>query len=336
MRRIGVLAVSLCLLIFAVACGGPTGSDAVTTTTQGGETVSVTEKVSETTTTKEPLVMQTMPGSAGTTRPAETTRKTTASTAAATTTTAAPVYTSPLGGLKLSVLGDSLSSYVGYSNVGTVNTTLVAEKDPGMELFLPSVYQTYWMQVAWRQQMDVLVNNSWPGSLMRGSGGSAGAGGRAVNLHANTGPLNGTKPDVIAVFMGTNDLFWSEAGAFDAAFASTLVTAQGDGAYTYADPADFAESYFIAMHKMTVAYPDAKIFCFTLHPNKGCEDETVRRFNEVIKAVAAYYAAPVVDIYNSELAATDTYLADSLHFTAKGHEVVADLFEAALLKEFNE
>ena len=203
-----------------------------------------------------------------------------------------------------------------------------------MEAFLSSVDETYWMQVAKRNEMNVLVNNSWPGSLIRGDSGSAGAGSRAVNLHANTGALAGTTPDVIAVFMGTNDLFWSECGTYSEDLYARLITQNADGSYTYEYPVNFVESYIIAMHKIATNYPNAKVFCFTLHPNKGCSNEVVQQFNAVIKAVAAHYDAPVVDLYNSELTATDTYLADSLHFNATGMAVVADLFEAALLAEF--
>ncbi|MBQ9860415.1 MAG: exo-alpha-sialidase [Clostridia bacterium] len=250
-----------------------------------------------------------------------------------------PLYVSPVNGLNISFIGDSISSYDGYSNDGTTNTTLAGRSNGGMQQYLKSVDETWWYQSAEKLGMNVLVNNSWSGSCVFGipsNGSQPACGDRAVNLHCNVGDKNGTTPDVIAAFIGTNDFKnGAELGTYREELYNTIITDNGDGTYTYAEPTTFIEGYIIMMHKMTTTYPDAKVFCLTLHPNTWrVDDAALQEFNAAIKTIAADFSAHIVDIYASELDSTSTYLADGLHFNAIGMDVVSEVFEAAVLKAY--
>lgn len=250
-----------------------------------------------------------------------------------------PLYVSPVAGLNFSIIGDSISSYDGYHNDGTTNSTLAGRSDGGMQQYLNSVDETWWKQSADKLGMNVLVDNSWSGSCVFGipsNGSQPACGDRAVNLHCNVGEKNGTTPDIIAAFIGTNDFKNKAAlGTYSEELYNTIITDNGNGTYTYAEPTTFIEGYIIMMHKMTTTYPDAKVFCFTLHSNTWrVDDAALQEFNAAIKTIAADFDAVVVDIYASELDATSAYLADGLHFNAIGMDVVSEVFEAAVLEAY--
>ena len=109
-----------------------------------------------------------------------------------------------LKGKTISILGDSISTYAGVSNNTDVNPTL---KDSALYYFPGTlgVYQddTWWQKTAESLGMRVLVNNSWSGShAYLPSAGTAGAYvDRCVQLHN----IQGEEPDIIALYLGTND-----------------------------------------------------------------------------------------------------------------------------------
>ena len=75
-------------------------------------------------------------------------------------------------------MGDSISTFNGYSNDPSVNSTIggngprydvgPADTKPGSYCLLDSVDQTWWMHFANRSGMELLVNNAWAGSQVFG------------------------------------------------------------------------------------------------------------------------------------------------------------------------
>ena len=164
-----------------------------------------------------------------------------------------------LEGKRLSILGDSISTYSGVSNNGSRNSTISRSwvyYTPG----LAGVYleDTWWQQAADDLGLQLLVNNSWSGSCMymEGAGTKGAFEQRCVQLHNGKGVC----PDIIAVFMGTNDqdYFTDSLGRFEDIDFGKLFIPMSWG-YTYAQPQSSIEAYAIALHKMQQRYPNAEI-----------------------------------------------------------------------------
>lgn len=257
-----------------------------------------------------------------------------------------------LTGKNISILGDSISTYIGYSNNSETNSTITKNSvyyGSANTISLSSVEQTWWKQTATKYGMNVLVNNSAAGSRVQNSPDEARLSGieRCTNLHQDTtSPV--VNPDIIAVFMGTNDfLTYVDLGTYSETLHTSLITDNGDGTYTYATPTTFAEAYVIMMDKMKKQYAGADIFCFTLlegavlngtgYPAYENSKYKVEEYCEVIKQVAAYYGAEVVDLYNESGITVDTHdemTRDNVHPNVLGMDAISYVFEEALIKKY--
>ena len=235
-------------------------------------------------------------------------------------------------GKNFSILGDSISTYAGYSNdAANTNSTIASNalwfKDQSV---ITSVNETWWMQVANQAGMNVLVNNSWSGSEMAGNGYA-----RASQLHDNTGSNAGTKPDIVAIFMGVNDVNHFEAsklGEFNEEIWNSCYTLNEDGTYTYITPTTFAQSYAIAIHKIKTLYR-SEIFCCTMMENgisitKG-KVALLQSYRETLIDIAEYFDCHVVDFYSDAGINQDTfatYTTDNLHPNEQGMDLMSTNF----------
>lgn len=115
-----------------------------------------------------------------------------------------------LEGKTLSILGDSISTYDGVSRGENVPNATIKNNwsyYPALSVTDPS--DTWWQQTADALGMKILVNNSWSGSYMlperydenSGTGTPGAWVDRCVQLHTDAGET----PDMIAIFLGTND-----------------------------------------------------------------------------------------------------------------------------------
>ncbi len=228
-----------------------------------------------------------------------------------------------LKGKNLSILGDSISTFDGYSNDSTnTNSTIgsnyVSYGTSGRDLTLSSVNDTWWMQTANITGMNVLVNNSYGGSKVTDtSNTSANALTRAQNLHDNTGKNANTNPDIIAVYLGIND--------FINRVSST----------------DFATAYDKMIAQIRTTYgKNVKIFVFThvTYGSVGDNNATLLAYNTAIKETASKYNCVVVDYANSGVKSSNlsTYMLDSshLHPNEKGMDIISDCFLDALKKTY--
>ena len=248
-----------------------------------------------------------------------------------------------LTGKNISIMGDSISTYDGYSNdAANTNSSIGNNAIYYTSARLKDVNDTWWMQTASDTGMNVLVNNSWSGSKVFANAASAGYKNRAVNLHDNTGDNAGTTPDVIAIYLGINDCIGkSEAGTYSDGFLNRLVTDNRDGTFAYAEPTNVAEAYFIMLHKITTTYPKADVFCMTLMENSRITDENaasaLAQYNANIKAIANYFDMNVVD-WNSESGITlgnyFIYTLDGLHPNDYGMDMMTIALEEALYQKY--
>lgn len=229
---------------------------------------------------------------------------------------------SVLEGKNFSILGDSISTYAGYSNDSTNTNNTIGNNNiyyNGSKAEITSVEQTWWKQAANQTGMNILVNNSWSGDTISNRGIT-----RATQLHDNTGDNAGTNPDIIAVYMGINDV---KSG----------------------DTVDkFAENYNTMISNIKTAYPDAEIFIFTLVPYtyssgnvQSVDDETIQTYNDKIRGIANASDTDkvhLVDYYVDSGITFDNhtdYMGDvGLHPNQLGMDKITEAFINALTKKY--
>ena len=147
---------------------------------------------------------------------------------------------SEYAGKKVSILGDSISTYAGVSSNTAYNSTIGVNKG----FYSNSSYggftqsDTWWQQVLDVLGMDLLVDNAWGGACVMNArpeqdnvgANSVGYGNRCVNLHNDK---TGVTPDVIFVFKGTNDFsyFPETLGTADAINYDALIKDNGTGGF---------------------------------------------------------------------------------------------------------
>ena len=198
-----------------------------------------------------------------------------------------------LKGKKISILGDSVSTYLDYSNNTKYNTTIFknsvyynkydSTRDPvHMSVQLND---TWWMQVINELELELCVNNSWSGSRIYDIDESAGFKYRCENLHND---INDIYPDIIIIYLGTND------------FSFCHMSELGDSNINYNtvinDPVlTSCKCYAKMLDKIVNKYPNAKVYCITLFPRLKAEKQPIK-FNNDLKEIAKHYGCGIVDL----------------------------------------
>ena len=270
---------------------------------------------------------------------------------------------------KVSVLGDSISTYSGISGVKNAvypNSTV------------KSVSDTWWKQVIDVLGGEVLKINASGGSRILSDEHFNGAGirdgnhaayrDRCVNLH-----VGNDTPDVILVFMGTNDFSYhveSECESCQILLTCTECTSRADGNLNVcaacraasgvyssfcnlplgtADSVDLSretptsscEAYAIMLSKMKAAYPDVRIYCLSLLPRVNPYQSVVYHdhgqpnvFNAELKKVAENAGATFIDLeqcLDNSAATWSTYFGDAVHPTATGMDKISEAVISGVL-----
>ncbi len=238
-----------------------------------------------------------------------------------------------LAGKNVSILGDSISTFDGYSNdVTNTNSTLLGNNSwYGASLgAVNDVNETWWMQSINEYNMNLLVNNSASGSLVFSDSNTAGYKTRAVNLHDNIGENSGTNPDMIWIYMGNNDAknykdSLDTIGTYEDINFETLIV-ENDGVYTYETPTTFAEAYAIMIHKIITTYSASDVFTFTLPVRSVNEfgEESTPLVNDIITKIANKYGTTIVDLYTLYPANSD------LHPDAYGMDLMTKIVNDAI------
>lgn len=259
-----------------------------------------------------------------------------------------------LKGKNFSILGDSISTFSGYSNNASNTNNTIGSNDIyyNGSNYITDVNQTWWKQVANKTQMNVLVNNSYSGDKLSTKGQT-----RCVQLHDNTGENAGTNPDVIAVYLGINDYNDNLiAGSYETINWQTLIVKNQEGIYSYGIPKTFAEYYAVMLHKLTSTYNQkmyveekdvtqqttkADIFLFTHVPNdkNSRPISDLLTYNKIIEKLAERYNCTIVDLYNDSGITNNNkseYMGDSdaLHPNIDGMKLIADCFWDVLYNKY--
>lgn len=156
----------------------------------------------------------------------------------------------------VSFLGDSITSYDGYSNNNSYNATLGQNGFYYNSSKLP-VESTWWHLSASALKLSLCVNNSVDAGRVTNTKAGVGSGiDRAKNLHTTAG----RKPDIIVIYLGTNDL------------ANGIMLG------------DFKGAYAEMLYNIKLSYPDAEVFCCTLLPES--RTPSMSELNAYNKAIA--------------------------------------------------
>ena len=223
-----------------------------------------------------------------------------------------------------SVLGDSISTLDGFSYpLDAVYYTNGRKFETGV--FSPE--DTWWGQVIAHFGGRLLVNDSFSGSTAVKSPAcfveSYGCSDeRTSYLHKGEG-----RPDVIMVFLGTNDR---------GIHAKPAATEPAD----WEDLSVFSTAYTIMLKKLRANYPDAQIWCLTLPVSTWSANvhykfpftfagSHVEEYCAVIRDCANKQGCRVIDLYAQTLARPyDTV--DGCHANASGMKTLADAVLAEL------
>lgn len=215
-----------------------------------------------------------------------------------------------LSGKYVSILGDSISTFPGYSNNTDHNSTI---GDNALWYrgtnHITDVNETWWKQALDRTGTKLLVNNSWSGDAVTDRGIR-----RSLELHNN----DGIYPDIIWVYMGANDF------------------------RTGVDIGYFAAKYDEMISGIIEKYPDAEIYLFTtfftvdVHP--GVNPNDVVYYNTVVEAVADKYGLALVDLYNDSGITKETLSKDAcdriLHPNEQGMDKITECLIDVLIERY--
>ncbi|MBQ9762436.1 MAG: hypothetical protein IJV82_05090 [Oscillospiraceae bacterium] len=246
-------------------------------------------------------------------------------------------------GLTLSVLGDSISTYANVSNgtaATTTNSTITNNKVYYSEGNAYGVERadTWWQQTADALGMRLLVNNSWSGSCVYATAASTVGAyvDRSKQLHDDTGSNAGEKPDIIAIYLGTNDM----KNCADPGDIKTLNLDSVKSVSSSYTPGSIFEAYALMLYRAIKAYPDAEIYCFTLLPYENMTADqisTMLEFNAGVAVIAEHFGAYVCDLYNDSGMTSmsenfDFHMANRLHPKDAGMDAISNCLIGSILK----
>lgn len=233
------------------------------------------------------------------------------------------------GGPTLSILGDSISTFQGYIPAGYYDFF------PGNGT-VSDVDQTWWKRVSDELGLTLYVNGSSSGATCVGD--STGTADPQCGCNEfRTGALYGpgqAAPDIIIVYMGTNDLLQS------------IPLGDNDGTRRPAEGvvAAFGDAYTLMLDKLLDKYPSSRIYCCTMLPvgDYGTstpyvdfvngEGLTAADYNARISQIAASKKLPVIDLYTCGIAVENLHntTVDGVHPTPDGMAYIAEKVKEAL------
>lgn len=202
----------------------------------------------------------------------------------------------PYFGKQFSVLGDSISTLDGYNPLG-YNLFYFGENC--FRSGVREMKDTWWGKVIDFFGGELLVNNSWSGSRVTQLPGSDSlfpsgcSDERTGNLH-----ISNVVPDVIIVYLGTNDWANGVPIEFD---GCTLL------GHEYNDI--FVSAYGNMIRKIRSNYPNAEIWCCTLCATFMSSDPSfhfpykyngnyINKYNQIIETVANQQNCKLIDLFS--------------------------------------
>ena len=217
---------------------------------------------------------------------------------------------------KVSILGDSISTFEGFNPEGYA---VYYDKEKQAKNGLESVNDTWWAKVIKALDGELCVNNSYSGS--RVSGADFPSTNNMKRLEALK--KEDCSPDYILINMGTNDFGYG----VKIAKSNYYSVVKPDCRY-------FLYAYDIMLKNIMSLYPNAKIVCSTIMKTEVQNEpswffnETYGgiercKYNEVIRKITLQNKCYLADTQQSGVV-YDTL--DGAHPTKQGHSEIAEVW----------
>lgn len=222
-------------------------------------------------------------------------------------------------GKKVSILGDSISTYTGYNPPGYRTTYPTGNVN--------DVSETWWYKVIEALGGTLLVNASWSGSGVTGN--SLDATGECGCSTARINALSDgvDTPDVILCFITSND--WKKDKIIGSFTPSDDIPA--DGTIT-----DISSGYTLMLYKILTTYPSARVYCINsiegryhandnTYPVLNANGDTIHDVNHAITEIAHIFGVEMIDLDLCGITYfnTTTYtVSDHTHPNEKGMNLI--------------
>ena len=235
---------------------------------------------------------------------------------------------------KLSILADSISTFEGYNNDTSKNTTIGNNRvyyggvDHSGSTYITDVNNTWWKMLIDELNMSICVNNSWSGSLVLDADKNAcGYGSRSKNLHND---IINEYPDIIFVYLGTNDANRLELpiGEYDKEEINSFIKSNQE-------PKNFVQAYSLMLHNIKTNYQYAKIYAFTLLPFKWISKESDDKYYDLMCKIINHFELEIIDLHKDcKVELTLEYFAEQgfVHPNVKGMVAIKECVKNVLLK----
>ena len=251
---------------------------------------------------------------------------------------------------RISILGDSLATFDGYSNNAAYNTTIGSNQAHyPKNSILKDVDATYWKKSIDRFHMRLVVNNAFGGAQVAAvtTGKiytSAPAYQLAEQLWSDvTGPeaMNpyGTKPEIVIIHMGTNDVLMNAPLGSISDVDLNHYKVNKAGQFTHDSAVKgMADAYAYTIAKINYLYNTPQVFCMTVLP-QGRNCEAAAEVNSIIRQVAALFDNVTVVDLEANTPWTDKTCVlytqgDSVHPNGKGMAYIEEALRMAYADAF--
>lgn len=231
------------------------------------------------------------------------------------------------GNVKVSILGDSVSTYMGYTDYSEGGNYYGKSNDPIMP-----VEDTWWMSLLMDNQWSLDVNESlggsrvtWDGKTQDNAYHTGSDFYMASDARINKLGANGA-PDKIFIFGGLNDIL-SQGEVKIGSYSPNL---------TYGKVDTFADAYYTMVKKIETKYPNAEIVCIIPYDTIwGSMIQTIadaqKQVPDVIKGICKQEGLKYVDLRDADIdASTDTIQSDLIHPNASGMAKIKTHIEKSL------
>lgn len=254
------------------------------------------------------------------------------------------LYDNKLTGKRISILGDSVSTFGGSAEVDPTERisdgayTYINNRCryPQANL-LTSVNDMWWKRLIDKHGMILGVNESWAGSRVSWDGTEGDDVGANKHIASTTRinhlDINGT-PDIIFIYAGGNDVGGNvEIGEFNTEDPRNYT----DDEINNLPVATFADAYRTLLIRVQKRYKTSRVVVILPYHSKTYYDsKKLDSYIEVIKEACDYFGIEYIDPRRDGVTMFNisSYMPDSAHYNAKGMELLSIAIDRQLVNLF--
>lgn len=227
-----------------------------------------------------------------------------------------------LNGVTVSILGDGISSYSGWSDNFTMTSPTIVNRSKYDETIMP-VDSTWWMQMVAALDLTLCVNNSCDLSYITDQDNYT-----ALNRYSFLECDSHGDPDIIIIYLGSEDV-------------SNLVPLY------YTEPGDtpddehllcFANALGELLYDIKYNFRNSDVFICTLLPGDHVTDTDLVAYNDVIRSFADSEDFGLIDLFtDSGITGTNyqNYMLEDYYPNEAGMELIARTVTDTLITHYN-